>query len=145
MSEYAALRFSQASMKPEKSGTVEANHECTLKQGCFEHALFSHNKAFTERMELSQHIWDLKKRNSDNTIHWSILCKVFAPHRNSYRIATCAPPEKKPCITITDTLTLLNKRSELISKCQSQTYTNFVPINLLDFFSNTLLLSIDLY
>ena len=67
--------------------------ECTLKQGCFEHALFSRNKAFTERMELSQHIWDLKKRNSDNNIHWTILCKVYAPHRNS-RIATCAPPKK---------------------------------------------------
>ena len=84
VSEYAALRFSQASIKPGKSGSVLS--ECTFKQGCSEHALFSRNEAFTKRMQVSKHMWDLRKRNSDHTIHWSILCKLSAPHRNS-RIA----------------------------------------------------------
>ena len=45
---YAALRFSQASIKPGKSGSVLS--ESTFKQGCSEHALSSLNEAFTKRM-----------------------------------------------------------------------------------------------
>ena len=91
VSEFASLRFSQASIKPEKYGSGVS--EGTFKRGCSEPALFSRNELFTKRMQFYKHIWDLKKRNSDYTIHSSILCKVSAPHRNS-RTATYAPPKK---------------------------------------------------
>ena len=107
--------------------------ESTFKQSICKHALFYRNKAFTKRMELSKHMWDLRKRNSDHTNHWSILSKVSDPHRNSIQLQP-VPRWKKKTSRNHNRHANPVKQKSWTNLEMSQTYTNFVPINLLDVF-----------
>ena len=73
-------------------------------------------KKFSNSTELSKHIWTLKDNNTNFTINWSILATAPAYSNKSKRCHLCLTEKlylvraKKP--------SLLNKRTELISKCR---------------------------
>ena len=81
----------------------------------------NHRKSFRQResmneTELSKHAWNLKDNGLDNNLSWEIYRKA-SPHQcNSKRCDLCL--SEKVSIIYADSDTLLNKRTELISKCR---------------------------
>ena len=76
------------------------------------------NRNYSNSTELSKHIWTLKDSNTNFTINWSILATDPAYSNKSKRCHLCLTEKlylvraKKP--------SLLNKRTELISKCRHE-------------------------
>ena len=76
------------------------------------------NRNYSNSTELSKHIWILKDNNTKFTINWSILATAPAYSNKSKRCHLCLTEKlylvraKKP--------SLLNKRTELISKCRHE-------------------------
>ena len=68
---------------------------------------FKHKKHAT-KTALSKYIWDLKEKHCAYSINWSILKLSCNSGSNNCNL----------CILNADKLFLLNKRSELISKCR---------------------------
>ena len=105
-----------------KSDTTRKNciglTEGTFKQRSTQHKLSFWNRNYSNSMELSKHIWTLKDNNTNFTINWSILATAPAYSNKSKRCHLCLTEKlylirgKKP--------SLLNKRSELISKCRHE-------------------------
>ena len=81
----------------------------------------NHRKAFRNRQyendsELSKYIWKIKDDNLNYTVKWDIE-KRCSPYRSgSRKCDLCA--KEKVCIARCNHPGLLNKRSELISKCR---------------------------
>ena len=65
---------------------------------------------------LSKYIWDLKYSNTDFSIKWSIATRARSYRGNPSHCYLC--PMEKLCILSADKSALLNKRSELITKCR---------------------------
>ena len=92
--------------------------EGTFKQSCTQHKLYFRNRNYSNSMEVSKHIWTLEDNNTNFTINWSILATVPAYSNKSKQCHLCLTEKlyliraKKP--------SLLNKRSELISKCHHE-------------------------
>ena len=100
--------------------------EGTFKQRYTQHKLSFRNRNYSNSTELSKHIWTLKDSNTNFTINWSILATAPAYSNKSKRCHLCLTEKlyliraKKP--------SLLNKRTELISKCRHENkfyLTNF--------------------
>ena len=77
--------------------------------------------------ELSKHIWNLKRKGQgrEYTIDWSVITRAPSYSNVSKRCDLCLA--EKLCIIYADKSNLLNKRSELISKCRHQ--NRYVLIN----------------
>ena len=92
--------------------------EGTFKQRYKQHKLSFRNRNYSNSTELSKHIWTLKDSNTNFTINWSILATAPAYSNKSKRCHLCLTEKlylvraKKP--------SLLNKRTELISKCRHE-------------------------
>ena len=90
--------------------------EGTFKQRYTQHKLSFRNRNYSNSTELSKHIWTLKDSNTNYKIDWSILATAPAYSNKRKRCYLCLTEKlylikaKKP--------TLLNKRTELISKCR---------------------------
>ena len=105
-----------------ESDTIGKNYigltEGTFKQGYTQHKLSFRNRNYSNSTELSKHIWTLKDSNTNFTINWSILATAPAYSNKTKRCHLCLTEKlyliraKKPY--------LLNKRSELISKCRHE-------------------------
>ena len=67
---------------------------------------------------LSKYIWELKRTNTNYDIKWSILKRAKAYVACSRDCNLCRA--EKLCIVNADKRKLLNKRSELISKCRHE-------------------------
>ena len=80
-----------------------------------QHRLSFRNRNYSNSMELSKHIWTLKDNNTNFTINWSILATAPAYRNRSQRCHLCLT--EKLHLIRTKRLSLLNKRTELISKC----------------------------
>ena len=97
----------------------------TFKQRYTQHKLSFRNRNYSNSTELSKHIWTLKVSNTNFTINWSILATAPAYSNKTKRCHLCLTEKlyliraKKPY--------LLNKRSELISKCRHE--NNFYLAN----------------
>ena len=81
----------------------------------------NHTKSFRNRVyemdtELSKHIWMLKDKEEEFTLKWSIAAKASPYKKSSKRCDLCI--SEKLLIAKADPKTLLNKRSEIISKCR---------------------------
>ena len=89
--------------------------EGTFKQRYMQHKLSFQNRNYSNSRELSKHIWTLKDNNTNFIINWSILATAPAYSNKNKRCHLCLTEKlylvraKKP--------SLLNKRTELISKC----------------------------
>ena len=113
-----------------------------LQTGMFELALLSRNKAFKKGMGLSKHIWDLKKKKL--RLNRSLVYPL-----QSFRSPCTAILELPPVPRRKKTSHNHNRHATLVTQKiwtnleMLQTLTNFLPINLLDFFYS-LFVSIDL-
>ncbi|KAL9985485.1 hypothetical protein ACROYT_G007899 [Oculina patagonica] len=74
----------------------------------FKHRKHSHDTV------LSKYIWDLKDNNTEFSIKWSIVTRASAYRGNPSRCNLCLT--ENLCILSADRSTLLNKRSELVTK-----------------------------
>lgn len=94
-----------------------------LTEGTFKNRLNSHNLSFTKEKyknatELSKHIWSLKAKNAEYTVKWSKIATAAAYNNHSKRCNLCLT--EKFYIITSRLPNLLNKRSELISKCRHE-------------------------
>ena len=92
--------------------------EGTFKQRYNQHTLSLRNKKYANSTELSKHIWILNDNKIEYTINWSILTTAAAYNNKTKRCNLCSA--EKFYIIKADNSTLLNKRSELISKCRHE-------------------------
>ena len=105
-----------------ESDTTRKNYialtEGTFTQHHTQRKLSFRNRNYSNSTELSRHIWTLKDNNTNFTINWSILATAPAYSNKSKWCHMCLTEKlylvraKKPC--------LLNKRTELISKCRHE-------------------------
>ena len=76
------------------------------------------DKKHSNEIELSKYIWDLKKGRRNFSLKWSILKRATAYQRGAKQCNLCL--EEKLCILKAKNENLLNKRSELVSKCRHE-------------------------
>ena len=79
------------------------------------HTMSFQNRGYEKKTELSKYIWNLKDKGEDFTFKWSVAAKAF-PYTCSKRCDLCLT--EKLLIAKADPRTLLNKRSEIVSKCR---------------------------
>ena len=89
-------------------------------EGPFKIRLANHKKSFKNQnyeneTALSKYVWSLRDRNEDFKIIWSIAKKAFPYKSGSRNCDLCA--SEKLCIAMADPKSLLNSRTEVISKC----------------------------
>ena len=113
----------------------ETHNEAKLYIGLTEHSFKprynNHNQSFKHEIhhnttELSKHVCKLKRNKEPFTISWSVAKRAQAYSNKSKRCNLCLA--EKLSIINADKRTLLNKRSELISKCRHENkfyLTNF--------------------
>jgi len=94
-----------------------------LTEGTFKQRYTQHKSTFTHRKlsnstELSKYIWQLKDSNINFTTKWSIIARA-RPYNNSSKRCDLCLAEKLYIIKHSNN-NLLNKRSELISKCRHE-------------------------
>ena len=91
-------------------------------EGDFKKRFYNHRKSFNNEgsandTTLSKYIWELKETsNSSPTLVWSIAKKV-PPYSNISKKCLLCLHEKLEIINYPGPEELLNKKSELISKC----------------------------
>ena len=83
------------------------------------HAKSFTNKKYSTETELSKHIWKLKAAKKPLTITRSLLKNVPAYKAGSRRCNLCL--DEKLTITKNKVNSLLNKRTELFTKCRHET------------------------
>ena len=83
-----------------------------------QHKLSFRNRNYSNSTELSKHIWTLKDSNTNYKIDWSILATAPAYSNKRKRCHLCLT--EKLYLTKAKKPTLLNKRTELISKCRHE-------------------------
>ena len=76
------------------------------------------NSKYRNSTELTKHIWQLKENNKDFEMDWKILKRTNSVQNNG-RCNLCLY-EKLFIINSIDDRRLLNKKSELISKCRHE-------------------------
>ena len=94
-----------------------------LTEGTFKQRYTQHKSTFTHRKlsnstELSKYIWQLKDSNTSFTTKWSIIARARPYHNSSKRCDLCLA-EKLHIIKRSNN-NLLNRRSELVSKCRHE-------------------------
>ena len=90
----------------------------TLKERYRNHIKDFNNSKYRNSTELTKHIWQLKENNKDFEIDWKILKRMSSVQNNGR--CNLYLYEKLFSINLRDDRRLLNKRSELISKCRHQ-------------------------
>ena len=88
----------------------------TFKERYRNHVKSFQNKKYSNETELSKHIWDLKEKNKDFNITWSILKQSISYTGGTKRCNLCL--DEKLFIMKADKQSLLNKRSEIVSTCR---------------------------
>ena len=92
--------------------------ETPFKQRYANHLMSFRHEKHEHRTELSKYIWKLKREGNIFRVGWDILRRAFAYSCVSKRCDLCLT--EKLMILSADKSTLLNKRSEIISKCRHQ-------------------------
>ena len=101
--------------------------ETPFKQRYANHLMSFRHERYKNRTELSKYIWDLKREGKTFRVGWDILRKTPAYSNLSKRCDLCLT--EKLMIISADKSTLLNRRSEIISKCRHENkfyLSNFV-------------------
>ena len=80
------------------------------------HTISFRNRGYEKKTELSKYVWNLKDKGEGFTIKWSVAAKAFPYTCGSKRCDLCLT--EKLLIAKADPRTLLNKRSEIVSKCR---------------------------
>ena len=82
------------------------------------HKLSFNDKKHLHDTVLSKHIWDLKDKNIDYAINWRIVKRAKAYKGNPSCCNLCL--SEKLCILSAKNALLLNKKSELVTKCRHE-------------------------
>ena len=90
----------------------------TFKQRFTQHKHSFRHRNYMNSTELSKYIWQLRDSNKDFSIKWSIICRA-RPYSNITKRCDLCTTEKLMIINSKPN-ELLNKRSELISKCRHE-------------------------
>ena len=90
--------------------------ETTFKKRYSNHKRSFNLPAYKNDTELSKEFWKIKRRNSVPQIKWRILRKCSRFNRSSLRYNLCL--NKKLEIALFKGNNILNRRTELISKCR---------------------------
>ena len=102
--------------KPNKAylGTAEGD----FKKQFYNHRMSFNNEASANDINLSRYLWELKEiSNLSPTLAWSIA-KIVPPYSNISKKCLLCLHKKLEIINYPRPDELLNKRSELISKCR---------------------------
>ena len=92
--------------------------EGTFKKRFTQHKQSFRNQKYANSTELSKYIWELKDKNKDYNIQWTIITSAKAYNNISKRCDLCLT--EKLHIMKGNKDSLLNKRSEMISKCRHE-------------------------
>jgi hypothetical protein len=92
--------------------------EGTFKQRYTQHKLSFRNKKYANSTELSKYIWKLQDIKKNYNIKWSVITSAKAYSNISKKCNLCLA--EKLNIIKANKANLLNKRSELISKCRHE-------------------------
>lgn len=76
------------------------------------------NRKYSHDTVLSKHIWDLKERGNDYKTNWRIIKRASAYKGKPSRCNLCLA--EKLCILTAQNASLLNKKSELVTKCRHE-------------------------
>ena len=82
------------------------------------HKLSFKDRKHSHNTVLSKHIWDLKDGNIDYEINWRIIKRASAYKGKPSRCNLCLA--EKLCILTAQNASLLNKKSELVTKCRHE-------------------------
>ena len=77
---------------------------------------YNNHKRYEKSTELSKYIWSLQESRIEFTIHWNILSHVRGMTKRGY--CSLRLTQKLSLLHYFDDIHLLNKKSELISKCR---------------------------
>ena len=99
----------------------ETKHYIGMTANPFKERYRNHTKSFKDKKyanetELSKYIWYIKEKKRVFTMKWEILERATTYTIGAKRCNLCL--EEKLSILKADKRTLLNKRSELVSKCR---------------------------
>ena len=92
--------------------------EGTFKQRLSQHKLTFKHRKYTNSTELSKYIWQLRDKKQDYDIKWTIISHARSYSNISKRCDLCLT--EKLMIIKANPKQLLNKKSELISKCRHE-------------------------
>ena len=111
---------------------IPSRHYFGLCKAEFKAQFYSHGSSLKDQRkmnatELSKAVWDYKNRGIEPLISWFIICKAAAFKSGAKRCDLCLT--EILAILQADQRTLLNKRSELISKCKHRTKFKLKNIN----------------
>ena len=76
------------------------------------------DQKYSNETELSNYIWDLKRKGREPVINWSILKRARAYENGGKPCNLCI--EEKLCVMKAVKTRLLNKRSEIFTRCRHQ-------------------------
>ena len=107
---------------------ASTKHYFGLTEGDFKQRWYNHKSSFENEekktdTELAEHIWELKNKNKEYSISWSIAA-TSSPYKTGTRRCDLCLTEKL-IIARADPSTLLNSRGELVSKCRHRNKFNF--------------------
>ena len=102
---------------------TEKKYYIGLTEGSFKERYSNHKKSFTHKKyqketELSKYVWKLKEQQKHPSVIWSIIKVVNTKCSSKY--CKLSLMEKLYIIKSLDDINMLNKRSELVSKCRHQ-------------------------
>ena len=83
------------------------------------HLTSMRHEKYRTKTELSKHTWALADQGEEYSIKWAVIDRAKSYSNISKRCCLCLA-EKLRIITFKTPHTLLNKRSELVSKCRHQ-------------------------
>ena len=92
--------------------------ENTFKDRFYKHRISFKHKSKANSTELSKHFWEMKRKGIEKPImHWSVIDHA-KPYQNGSKGCNLCLIEKYHILT--SRVNLINKRSELVSKCRHE-------------------------
>ena len=92
--------------------------ENTFKDRFYKHRISFKHKSKANSTELSKHFWEMKRKGIKKPImHWSVIDHA-KPYQNGSKRCNLCLTEKYHILT--SLIILINKRSELVSKCRHE-------------------------
>ena len=99
-----------------QTNTYFGSAEGDLKSRYNNHTFSFWSKGYKQRAELSKHVWSLQDNNTEFSLKWRTKTKAMPYMCSSRKFDLCLA--EKVAIAQFEGVGLLNKRTELLSKCR---------------------------
>ena len=92
--------------------------ETTFKQRWYNHrsTINAVEEEKAKKSELSKYVWQLNQNNVPNSITWEVAARAKPFQCSNLRCYLCL--NEKLAIALAEQSTMLNKRTEIVSKCR---------------------------